>query len=104
MSLPLGYAFEGDGEDARLVPTVDHPHFTRPGQGERDDTPEPQATPMTSPLQAAALRFACHLEPRPMEEVAAELGVSQQALSDMLARIRERLGFRRERKQRTSKP
>jgi predicted DNA-binding protein YlxM (UPF0122 family) len=58
---------------------------------------------MTTPLQAAALRYACHLEHRPMAEVANELGVSQQAISDMTARIYARLGFRPPRKRRASK-
>src|SRR5580693_3723785 len=64
------------------------------------DREESEFEPPTSLLQAAALRIMCRMEPDPMEVVAAKCGVSVQALSACIARIRQRLGMRRTRKKR----
>jgi hypothetical protein len=90
-ALPPDMAFDDDRRPVPVVMPVFH-----------DDEQEPDDAPLTTPLQAAALRFACHLEARSMDTVANDLGVSTQALSDMVARIYARLGFRRGRKRRTS--
>jgi hypothetical protein len=64
------------------------------------DREEAETNLATNPMQAAALRIMCHLESDPMDVVAAKCGVSVQALSACIARMRERLGLRRTRKKR----
>jgi hypothetical protein len=93
MTLPRGYAFEGDGKDVRAVP------FTMP---EVDREPEPETVtpprdfetyanrvldvldgpPRTSAARVAALRRIMGRDDRPLRAIAGEIGCSVSTLHD----------------------
>lgn len=95
MTLPRGYAFEGDGANCRAVP------FTMP---EVDREPEPETVtpprdfetyanrvldvldgpPKTSAARVAALRRIMGRDDRPLRAIAGEIGCSVSTLHDAI--------------------
>jgi hypothetical protein len=93
MSLPRGYAFEGEGEEVRAVPVVD------PVYHDDAETAAPprdfetyaerllsvlEGPPKTSAARVAALRRIMGRDARPLRAIAGEIGCSISTLHDAI--------------------